>query len=719
MRFITTCVLAASAAFVGASAESLSPMDAPVDLGAVAFDFLDANAVESPAGDVLLERRGRDRGAGSRIPTSTDAEDYFDGPRGLAANYRRPECTGKTTRIQFGDGSSANVCQATGTDRIFGYRVSSDGSEFDSGLGQGMMTDFRPLTPEQEQHLQWTLAEVAKAFPFRGPGGIGVGDFARQFITATSINGYDGLFYFEPGDTLWVGLPSTKAKHSLYFTLLHELTHLLEENFVGPELETMRAKSWRQRWNENVKGSSYSLNYQSRRIYRFTPSSYVEGFLTGYSRSEAYEDIAVIGTSLLSGEQEVWKCYASGPICKTKVELVAELYGMLSPKYTISYFRSLAHKNQGLDHMVVHEPEDARSLPTGTFSYDTIDDSMGAYRKEMTKPPRRHRDNGKDPYPKGTTPAEPTRFGPDTVSVVIQQENAIHFTEGKTFYGFGFFAKRRYDQAYTACTGPCVERAHEVIESTQKALPYGTGGLLKNVMIASGLYASGLRGVFFDTPGDTIWLGLRPDLADRQATGSMSWSPAVRQLWTQTTLHEITHLIISHYLNGLDESFTEADISNWLSRWVDALPAGYRYTGKSGVQHYSPEHFAQGFLSDYNHRNLNEDVAQFGAALFEGAKEVFDCAAVSPMCRTKINLVLELFARMEPRYDEAHFLNAAGVDPSTLASASARVAREAASENINEHATSLNPQMRSKLPPIMAEGDMSRKEMQRLDGMLK
>ena len=645
--------------------------------------------------DALLST-GRARILRDDIYSSKDDPDYHvDAPRKLGRHYTRPQCTGPRERYEFGDGSSLSVCFPKDGDEVFGHDVTVQGN-----LGQGMTTDLNPMAPDVVNRIRSAVTSVLPLFPFAGPGGAGVGYFVRQLLAAKSINGFEGLFYYAPGDTIWISAPGAK-NHDNYLrdVLVHEIVHGLEEHFVGPAQMSHQAQAWRAKWQRTMANTMYSKEFNSRRTYKFTRSSYREGFLTGYSRVAAYEDIAVLGQALLCGNPEVWACHAVGGPCKAKVELVIELLQMLSPSYTMSYFRNLADRNRNSHLYQIAEQADAADLPEGAYSYDDTDDSIETYRKELEKiphPPSWLVDTFVPPSWPETTPFD-LQLGPDTVKVYCDKP-----WRNSLFYGRDPGAMPRAHISFQDYQMPWVE---VILDEAKKALPHGTGGAFKNLAVALQLAGTdGVRGSFTAPPGDTVWLAPKVDPFSRLQTGQAQgrnrgqWSKVITHLWLETLVHEVTHLLVNHYYTLVSQ---EAGV-NFRRRWIDALPTGFRYLGPGGGLHFSPEYYQDGFLSGYSRASFYEDTAQYGAALFVGSHHVWDCARRSQKCAAKKALMIELLSTISPEYNEAYFRSRA--DDSLSAQAiDARLNGAATRNVISDHMTAHCEDPVSSEEPLVAE----------------
>eukprot|EP00163_Fabomonas_tropica_P012403 TRINITY_DN23693_c0_g1_i1.p1 TRINITY_DN23693_c0_g1~~TRINITY_DN23693_c0_g1_i1.p1 ORF type:complete len:717 (+),score=164.41 TRINITY_DN23693_c0_g1_i1:26-2152(+) len=574
----------------------------------------------------------------------------------LSPGYIRPKCTGPTRRYEFGDGTSFNVCEPKESDASFGL-MSADGGPAAAGQGTNAfpMTERVHGIAEKRRRCYAGFQAFANMYTKRGPGGTGIGTYLKQIFLYDNIMGLEGMFYYEPGDTIWVGANDLKYPEAYFERVLHhELAHLLEENLVGPEVDTPLARNWRQRWLATLpQGIQYQQKYSTEAVMEFTRGSYHLGFPTPYNRVSMVEDVAQFGSLIMSGHPEVWRCYEASPVCRKKVELVIEMYGIVSPDYNLQHFRAI-HRQRGANHLVI-EPGQRGRTSGGDFATNVKPLTWMEYvdREAKIPDPPRPIFNGAPP----TFSVEPeiVTLGPDRVNVFYETANP----RDKDFYGRN--AMSRMNQAYSPLAPEHVERARKIVQEWAQGFPYGIAGQLNKVAVADRLVTQGTYGRFFGDPGDTVWL------ATARVLLSGPGYAYSHKHFVGVLTHEVTHLIANSFYYGKFGKEPE----DWRRRWLMANPEGFEYIGAGAPGNslkWEPPLFKQGFLSGYNRATIHEDIAQYGSALFTGASAVWDCVVISKYCNRKVHLMIEMFSYIDPRYNEQFFLKRAGRDhlPSPL-----------------------------------------------------
>eukprot|EP00161_Ancyromonas_sigmoides_P016286 TRINITY_DN4343_c0_g3_i1.p1 TRINITY_DN4343_c0_g3~~TRINITY_DN4343_c0_g3_i1.p1 ORF type:complete len:688 (-),score=356.82 TRINITY_DN4343_c0_g3_i1:86-2074(-) len=568
-----------------------------------------------------------------------------------------PECTAGRHRKthRFPDGTSFVVCEPGQMDKAFGMY----------GHHQSLAAQSMSFIPMDEEHFEEerglinsALAEFTAPYKFQGPGGVGIGTFLRQIFVfyQLMIGGGDaeGAFFYEPGDTLWLSKPDP-VRHPARFrrTMHHELAHLLAENLVGAEKDDARSSSWRGRWKAALpKQFVYTAKNYARPSYWFTPMSYETGFLTGYNRASMEEDIAQFASALVVGHPELWKCHDAGTRCAAKVELVVELYAMISPKYTKAYFKSIAREAHDTGkHTVVEGPLTyamITSMMQATDEIKMIDESFEAYVEEAVKLDRTP-EAKPDPQPRFGVDPRPVRVGSETVQVYVET------TPRQKFFGNTEMSDRA---VYTPESPENVPRSMEIATTWARYLTYGTGGAVKRIAIAGKLHTPNeVYGVFFPDPvvNDIVFLGPHITKTNR-FHGETNWDSAKTLRWARTLTHESTHCIANAFYHR--KLGASRDPLAWRRDFITANSHGFEYLGRGAPGtslEFEESMFKHGFLSGYSRVSLDEDIAQTGAALLIGAPEIWACARASPICNKKIDLVVELFAAADRRYTRAFF----------------------------------------------------------------
>ena len=566
-------------------------------------------------------------------------------------DYRWPTSSGTSERFQFADGSHFTLQIPKHGDKIFGMY-----GDHLSPLAQRMsFIDMDPQSmPGAMQIVRNQMNKFAAAYPFAGPGGKGVGSYLRDIYLVYDLRisggGAEGVFFYEPGDSLYLAKPRDNYIEKRFLaTAHHELAHLLEENLVGEGNKSPTALSWRKRWFEALPdGFIYTPTNYARPTYWFTPQSYNLGFLTGYNRASPNEDFAVFGAHLVMGHPEVWEC-AKYALCKKKLDLVIEVYGMLSPKYTLEYFQQLKRTAEINNEHEIITPDTPVAFddPFGSDEVRFIDESPEAYVNKasaLDRVPRKFPDGA----PKFSGPPTVVNIGGDAVNVHMETQ------PGMKVYGETEMSRQKQD-VYVPLKQDELTRTRAVVDAWAELFPFGFQGVLKDVICVGGFNTDGLRGVFYPDPGNALWLG--PKISKLDAfRGHTTWSEAMTLSWATTLTHESIHLIAyQYYTNMLSESEGVA----WRRRWILTHPHGFEYFGQgapdSGLD-FTPKFYKDGFISGYSRVSLDEDIAQTATALVMGDSHLWDCVAVSPICAKKVDLLIEMFRVVNPRYSKDFFL---------------------------------------------------------------
>ncbi len=116
--------------------------------------------------------------------------------------------------------------------------------------------------------------------------------------------------------------------------------------------------------------------------------------------------------------------------------------------------------------------------------------------------------------------------------------------------------------------------------------------------------------------------------------------------------HEFSSILLRNLPKNLDQR-----------AWDAALPKGFAYRG-DGTQsvregtastRYKPEFHAQGFLAQYATSSQEEDFNMLAEALFTGQNRFWDAVDENPALKTKVNLVIDFYTRLDPTFNEDFF----------------------------------------------------------------
>lgn len=160
---------------------------------------------------------------------------------------------------------------------------------------------------------------------------------------------------------------------------------------------------------------------------------------------------------------------------------------------------------------------------------------------------------------------------------------------------------------------------------------------LKGVYIVQGLRFYGLQ--YGGTNSlDSLYLSL-PGWHDR----------ALADRFLRRALHhEFSSILLRNYASRFK-----------LSEWESALPGGFKYSGdgaqslregRSSTQ-YEARYNRQGFLAEYSTSSLEEDFNLFAEAILSGDPEFWRLYDAYPAIAVKANLVLALYASIDPGMD--------------------------------------------------------------------
>jgi hypothetical protein len=545
----------------------------------------------------------------------------------------------------------------SGVGQIMGVGVDEKASYMDAATAQNV--------GEKRARIARAARKFAAMYRHGGPGGVGMGTFMHHLYMFSQIRGMEGFYDNTPGDTIWMASPDLDYPEAyLERTMHHELVHLLEENLVGSERKDERAVSWRNRWRAALPPFyEYKSKFAATLVMEFSRGTYEQGFVTPYNQAGMFEDIAQFGALLISGHPEVWRCAEASERCRTKVNLAIELYSYVSPRYDEAFFRSI-HQQRGADHHVVEKTEGTFVKSGADFFTNIAVPSWDDYIETLVPvPPPQGSVPNQRPPSFGVAP-RPVRLGPDTVNVFIETDPTHEF------YGNTGLSQKPGEAVivpFPKDNQLWVDRIMNTATIWARGYKFGLRGLHRQVGAAYMLKKFGTRGRYFDHPGDTIWVAGRPEFNDKDYTVS---TQAFVSVWA----HEVTHLIVTRFYKG---DFGR-DPQGWRRRWTRTLPRGFEYLGPAalGGFEFTPELYESGFLSPYNRKVIYEDIAQFGAALFTGAKETWVCARASAYCRDKVALMIELFSMVHPGYSRQYFLDLAGVDGSGIPVSAPRVEPE-------------------------------------------
>lgn len=120
----------------------------------------------------------------------------------------------------------------------------------------------------------------------------------------------------------------------------------------------------------------------------------------------------------------------------------------------------------------------------------------------------------------------------------------------------------------------------------------------------------------------------------------------------KTFHHEMSSLLLKKFSENLDEK-----------AWQALNPADFSYGSGSLNAVKRGEHslafeigrFQEGFLSDYNTASLENDFNMYVENLFVGEAEFWQAVDNYPKVREKVNLVIDFFQKVNPRYTESFF----------------------------------------------------------------
>lgn len=129
--------------------------------------------------------------------------------------------------------------------------------------------------------------------------------------------------------------------------------------------------------------------------------------------------------------------------------------------------------------------------------------------------------------------------------------------------------------------------------------------------------------------------------------------------------HELNHILVHNYNN--DENSKIKDI---IEKWETSNPDSFSYgTGGFDARDIQATYYGDtnsytgGCITTYGMCSLDDDIAEYAAALFTGRNALWDLPERFPHMEQKLNLIIEFYNTLDPIFTKEYFLEFSNNEP--------------------------------------------------------